>query len=462
MRQFHFFFSLRSKIFLAFFSVAALITMTVTYSLYNHMRVDHIKALSRELRNIAAVAALQVDGDALDEILYPEQEKLPQYIDIRKKLSNIANETPDIKYIYTMRKTEKTGQFTFIVDVDPDSESAAHIGDPYDGSSLPGMTLGFDEPSADQEFSTDQWGTTLSGYAPIRNSKHEVVGIVGIDIDAEMLIVGLADFTRKIIYQSIVAIMVCAVFIFIIANSLTRRFRLINKAVDEIASGNCAITLAVDGEDAIAHLSARINKLAAILHGEREYMLLSTIEVLVNALEAKDTYTSGHSSEVEYLAVEMAQVLGLTEEEIFKVGIAATLHDIGKIGIPDELLHKQGEFTDVEWHIVKQHPSIGAAIIEGIPSLDDIVQIVMHHHERWDGRGYPQALMGTNIPFGARIIAVADSFQAMVSDRPYRKGMLLKEALAEIKHCAGSQFDPEIVDVFLKNIWKWKKQEQKL
>ena len=454
MGRFHFFFSLRSKMFLAFFSVAAIITIVITYSLYTHMRADHIKTLSRELMNIAAVASLQVDGDELEQIVDPGQEDSLLYANIRRQLTNIVAEVPDIKYIYTMRKGNQVGQFTFIVDTD--LENPAHVGDIYDGSSLPGMVLGFSGPSADQEFSTDQWGTTLSGYAPIYNSKREVVGIVGIDIDADNLIIGLADFTRKIIYQSIMVISVCAIFLFLIANSLSRRFQLINKAVDEIAGGNCDITLAVEGEDGISRLSARINKLAATLHGEREDMLLSTIEVLVNALEAKDTYTSGHSNEVESLAVAMGQALGLSSEEIFKLGMAATLHDIGKIGIPDELLHKQGTFTNEEWCIVKQHPTIGATIIGGAPSLNDISQIVMHHHERWDGQGYPDLLVGANIPLGARIIAVADSFQAMTSDRPYRKGMPQEEALAEIQRCAGTQFDPEIVAVFLKNIKEWK------
>lgn len=452
MRRFQFLFSLRSKLFFTFFSLSALITITITYNLYNHMRTDHINTLSRGIMNIAAVAALQIDGDALEQMVYPEQENLPEYIDIKKKLNTIAGEIPEIKYIYTMRKTAQPGQYTFIIDADPDAESAAHIGDIYDGSELPAMAAGFLAPSADQDFVTDKWGTTLSGYAPIRNSNDEVIGIVGIDIDVETMIKQLADFTYKVIYQSILFIMLCAVVIFIISNSFARRFQLINKAVDEIASGNCDIALAVDGGDAIARLSARINNLAATLHTEREDMLLSTIEVLVNALEAKDKYTSGHSSEVESLTLEISKALRLPEKEIFNIAIAATLHDIGKIGIPDKVLHKQDKLTEEEWFLIKQHPYIGATIIAGIPSLQVIAQIVMHHHARWDGKGYPQSITGTDIPIGARIIAVADSFQAMVSDRPYRKGMPIEDALAEIKRCEGTQFDPEIVDIFLNYI----------
>jgi len=452
MGRVQFLFSLRSKLFFAFFSVSALITMTITYSLYSHMRTDHITTLSREIMNIAAVASLQVDGDALEQMVYPEQENLPEYIDIKKSLNTIAGEIRDIKYIYTMRKTDQAGQYAFIIDADSDTESAAHIGDLYDGSKLPAMVAGFAAPSADEDFNTDQWGTTISGYAPIRNSNHEVVGIVGIDIDAETMTKGLADFTYKVIYQSILVVMLCAVVIFIIANSFARRFQLINKAVDEMASGNCDIALAADGKDEIAHLSARINNLAATLHTEREDVLLSTIKVLVNALEAKDKYTSGHSSEVESLTLEICRTLRLPVKEILDITIAAALHDIGKIGIPDKVLHKQDKLTEEEWFLIKQHPYIGATIIADIPSLQVIAKIVLNHHARWDGAGYPQSISGTDIPIGARIIAVADSFQAMVSDRPYRKGMPIEDALAEIKRSKGTQFDPEIVDAFFKII----------
>ena len=457
MDRIRFLFSLRSKLFFAFFSVSALITMTITYSLYSHMRADHMNKLSQGIMNIATVAALQVNGDALEQLVDLEQENLPEYIEIKKGLNTIAGKIPEIKYIYTMRKAAQPGQYTFIVDADLDAEGVAHIGDIYDGSELPAMAAGFVSPSADQEFVTDEWGTTLSGYAPICNSNAEVVGILGIDIGVETMLKELSGFTYNVIYQSILVVMLCAVIIFIISSSFARRFQLINKAVDEITSGNCDIALAVDGGDEIAGLSARINNLAAALHTEREDMLLSTIKVLVNALEAKDKYTSGHSSEVESLTLEIAKELTLPEKEVFNIAIAATLHDIGKIGIPDQVLHKEDKLTEEEWSLIKQHSSIGAAIIAGIPSLQEIAQIVMHHHAHWDGKGYPQSFSGAGIPIGARIIAVADSFQSMVSDRPYRKGMPIQDALTEMKRCNGTQFDPEIVDAFFKIVLQSRK-----
>jgi putative nucleotidyltransferase with HDIG domain len=128
----------------------------------------------------------------------------------------------------------------------------------------------------------------------------------------------------------------------------------------------------------------------------------------------------------------------------------ALLHDIGKIGVPDQILRKPGPLSEHEWTAMRAHPDIGASIIAGIPFLEDVAIIVRAHHERWDGTGYPDRLAGRTIPLGARIFAVADSFDAMTSDRPYRRGRELSEALLEIERHRGTQFDPTVVDAFLR------------
>ena len=204
----------------------------------------------------------------------------------------------------------------------------------------------------------------------------------------------------------------------------------------------------MDGRDEIAALAARINQVAESIHSEREKLLLDTIESLVAALEAKDPYTFGHSSQVSSLTVAMSHQLNVKEADIFQFRIAALLHDIGKIGVPDQILNKPG-FLDIdERKSIEQHPVIGAKILAGIPALSQVTEIVRHHHARWDGSGYPEPLAGNEIPLGARIIAVADSFQAITSDRTYRAGMPTTVALTELKRCAGSQFDPDVVAAF--------------
>jgi putative nucleotidyltransferase with HDIG domain len=176
----------------------------------------------------------------------------------------------------------------------------------------------------------------------------------------------------------------------------------------------------------------------------------STIKALSTALDAKDSYTGGHSAQVTKYALPIAREMGLDKEFIEKLEYAGLLHDIGKIGIIENILNKKGRLTDEEFEIIKKHPVIGAEILESIPFLGEIVPMVKYHHERWDGRGYPEGLKGEEIPLGARIISVADTFDAMTSDRPYRKGLPAEIAREEIEKNAGTQFDPKVVEAFLK------------
>jgi len=167
------------------------------------------------------------------------------------------------------------------------------------------------------------------------------------------------------------------------------------------------------------------------------------------ALDAKDQYTAGHSHRVMEYSIGIAKHIKMDEKYIECLRKSALLHDIGKIGVPDVVLHKQSKLTDEEYAIIKSHTEIGATILKSIKSFKDFVPSVYHHHERYDGKGYPQGIQGEKIPLHARIIAVADSFDAMTSNRPYRKAFPLKTALSEIERNKGIQFDPYIAGVFI-------------
>ena len=177
-------------------------------------------------------------------------------------------------------------------------------------------------------------------------------------------------------------------------------------------------------------------------------MLLASISSLISALEARDSYTKGHSMAVAKMVTAMAQLAGMSTEESERVTIAAQLHDIGKIGIRDHILLKKGPLTAEEFATVKTHPAIGSAIITTVPSLTDIVAVIRSHHERFDGQGYPDGLQGEAIPFMARMIAVADTYDAMISNRPYRDGFVIEHTLQTIRHIRGSQLCPQCVDLF--------------
>ena len=189
------------------------------------------------------------------------------------------------------------------------------------------------------------------------------------------------------------------------------------------------------------------------LIGRLKESFIGTAEALANALEAKDDYTANHASEVADMAVAVGAELGLSEQQLEDLRYGAIFHDIGKIAIPDSILHKPGPLDPDERTVMMRHPEIGAQIIEPIPLLSaEVKRMVRHDHEHFDGRGYPDGLAGEAIPLGARIILVVDSFHAMTSDRPYRRAMPRQQALAELDRCAGSQFDPVIVRAFVRVI----------
>ena len=193
----------------------------------------------------------------------------------------------------------------------------------------------------------------------------------------------------------------------------------------------------------------RINEELAESNQKLEQAYLDMIQTLRYTVEAKDPYTRGHSDRVSEFSVLIGEKLGLSEEQIKILRIGGLFHDIGKIGIPDSILLKTDKLSDDEYSEIKNHPSIGAHILGAASIFKDIIPIVKHHHERFDGRGYPSGLQGEEIPFLARIAAVADTFDAMTSKRSYRDALDIQYVKDEIQRCKGTQFDPQIADAIL-------------
>jgi response regulator RpfG family c-di-GMP phosphodiesterase len=184
------------------------------------------------------------------------------------------------------------------------------------------------------------------------------------------------------------------------------------------------------------------------LEGERSLMLAS-ITSLGAALEARDSYTRGHSEAVARITTRLAAAMGMHQDDLETIHLGGLLHDIGKIGVADNILLKPGKLTAAEYEAIKRHPSIGGEILRPVPSLAPILPIVIHHHERFDGRGYPDGLKGEQIPLWARLTAIADTYHALTSDRPYRRGMSRDRALEIIAEVRGTQLCPDCVDLFL-------------
>jgi putative nucleotidyltransferase with HDIG domain len=181
----------------------------------------------------------------------------------------------------------------------------------------------------------------------------------------------------------------------------------------------------------------------------RERTYDATLTALTSALDFRDNETGGHSDRVVAYMELLLEQMNIPGADLAMLRRGALLHDVGKIGVPDNVLRKPTALSESEWAVMKRHPEFGARIIAGIPFLEEVARIVRHHHERWDGMGYPDGLKGERIPLGARIFAVGDSFDAMTSDRPYRRALLIDSAREEIRRCGGAQFDPAVVTAFL-------------
>jgi putative two-component system response regulator len=207
--------------------------------------------------------------------------------------------------------------------------------------------------------------------------------------------------------------------------------------------------LKLENRDYQQHLEQKVEEQARKIRAS----FFNAVTALAYALEAKDIYTSGHSQRVTEISVAIAKELSLPKESIEKIRLAGLVHDIGKIGVRESVLNKPGSLSEEEYEHVRLHSQTGEHILKPLVEDKEILKAVRHHHERYDGAGYPDGLKGERIPLLARIISVADTFDAMTSERPYRKALTEEAACAEVERCRGTQFDPEAADAFLK-VWR--------
>lgn len=431
-------FSLQTKLFCTFSLLAMLIVGALSYTFFLHMRANHLDELKRNLTLLTLLEAAHLDNFKISNA----QDDFNKRELIQQQVSNLAEQSADFSRVYLLLPA-KENTFEYLVD---SSFTELEVGRQYERA----MDLGALEES-DAIITSPQDNSVIAiAYAPVKDSEGRIVAVLGIEANGEAVLEGLRHLVMQVLRVAVLTIVVTLLGSWLLAGSFVRRLRHLNIAIGQIAAGKSELSLEMTGKDEVAILAARLAELSISLQSEREEMMLAAIEGLVAALEAKDVYTHGHSSQVSMLSHAIAKELELSDKEQFVIRIAGLLHDIGKIGIPDQILNKETRLDDEERRVIEQHPLIGAKILAEIPALAKITQIVKHHHERWDGSGYPERKTTEEIPLAARIIAVADTYQAMTSDRPYRKGLSIKVAMAELKRCSGSQFDPQIVDAFEK------------
>lgn len=609
------------------------------------------RALRQEVREhvkaIAVTAALQINPRDHETIRTRVDEHKSAYQRLKQTLVRVRNANHGIRYVYTLRKSDRPNTLQFVVDAESDPKNISHVGDLFSDKSYPELQKAFHGPNVDKEATADKWGTWLSGYAPILDSSGRAVAIVGVDLSVDQL-AREESLLRSVAVRNVcITLMVAALLSLLFTRSLIKRLHIFKHATHRVKHGDldfqlqmhhddefgdfaksfnrmidglkdsrerileqatqdyltglynhmhfherlsieleraerygsslCLLMLDVDrfksindtlghpigdsllwqlasvlkenlrsidiaaryGGDEFTvilpeqseadglvaaerlrnavektvfyarslrdliddpctgeeiHITATIGlasypthqlrrdglimaadialcrakhvarnsvcsygicrDLDATLDPEKLYKMLrdpdvASVQSLAAAVDAKDRCTAGHSERVTTYALRLAKAMRLSREEIDVVKIAGLLHDLGKIGVPESVLNKPGGLTQDEREVINRHPVTGGNILKNTPQLEMIIPAVVFHHERWDGAGYPDGLCGKQIPLMARILAVADAFDAMTSDRPYRKALSVQAALVELRSNAGAQFDPDMVDAFI-------------
>jgi HD-GYP domain-containing protein (c-di-GMP phosphodiesterase class II) len=264
---------------------------------------------------------------------------------------------------------------------------------------------------------------------------------------------------RATIEWTSIALVLAIIVATIFASNIARPVRALVERTREIASGNYQKRVEVAAKNEIGELGDNFNVMSGAIErsieqlkkaaNENHQLFINSVRMLAAAIDAKDPYTRGHSERVARYSIGIGKNLNLPEKEMRNLRISALLHDVGKIGIDDRILRKPGALSDEEFEVMKGHPAKGAAIMSGVAQLIDIIPGMKYHHEKWGGGGYPDNLEGEQIPMQARIVAIADTFDAMTTNRPYQKAMELAYVVEKIKSFAGTRFDPRVVNAFV-------------
>lgn len=297
----------------------------------------------------------------------------------------------------------------------------------------------------------------LGSYATAELDKNSRLGVIAIQDEAAAL-VSVSDMRWQTLWISLVAALLTIVIGIFFADKLTHPVRELAGGAVRIASGDFSQRIKVTSRTELGDLGKSFNVMTDQVERfisdlqdsakENRELFIGTVKALAAAIDGKDPYTRGHSERVSRFSIAIAQRMGLPDDEVEKIRISALLHDVGKIGIDDNVLKKPAALTDEEYELMKKHPQKGFKIMSQIPAMKEFLPGMYMHHEMVDGKGYPQGLKGDEIPLMARIVAVADTFDAMTTDRPYQKAMKFEDAISRIESFVNTRYDAEVVAAF--------------
>lgn len=296
-----------------------------------------------------------------------------------------------------------------------------------------------------------------------------LVGNIVVGLDAKSFYHAKYQARSHVVMISLLALLFGSIGTFLLSRLVTAPIERLSEGVRELTEGDHLVEVKVSSRDELGELTHSFNEMARVIIAQKHHLeanaknleeaYISTVRILAAALDARDNYTFGHSARVARLALMLGARLGLNEQEMKDLEMGCFLHDIGKIHVPDHILNKPTPLTRDEYLLVKCHPVQGAEILTLAESLHKYIPVVRHHHEWFNGQGYPHGLKGEEIHLFAQIVAIADSYDAMTSSRPYRKGCSRDQAVAEIMEFRGLQFNPELVDLFVEALGAFENDE---
>ena len=443
------------RVVVAIVATISCVVILSDFLLFRFTYQAQLEGTRNQLKAIAQTAALLIDADKLVQVpLNKEGIHTSSYDYVDDQLKKIKAANPQVKFIYILKKVDNSNIWRFIVDADPEGDRGQHSypGDTYDAGRFPEMLRGFNEPSADKKIETDEWGSTLSGYAPIRNSLGQPAAVLGVDIDAGGVYAIYHHAEAQALVILLAGIILAVILGLLISSRVVGPVNQLIAGTRYIADGNLHYRAHVSGDDEISELAGSFNSMAQSLEESRRKLLdyfYDTVKSLVLILEFKDQYTLGHSQSVADYAEKIAQRMGIDPKTLEMFKKVTLLHDIGKLGVKDNVLLKPDKLSADEWENIKIHPVLGEQILKPILNDPQMLAVIRNHHERQDGKGYPDALSRGEIPLLVAIVTVADSYDAMTSHRPYRKAMSQSDAIEQLQKGRGNQFHPDVVDVFL-------------
>jgi response regulator RpfG family c-di-GMP phosphodiesterase len=467
--------SFRIKLFIVFLLTTIIVSGSTIYFTYCIAVEAQLEALRKAVLGIALTTALMIEPEEFKKI----DINNPVFSEPFKKFNNLFHKVlennPDIRYAYTLIETDDPNICNFAADAEYFGKDVMTEQDKkeiiYDVSKIPELRdkIAFLEPVTTKDYYHDQWGTWLTGYAPLRDKDGKTLAVVGIDMSASRI----SSFQKYLTIWSmiifIVDIIISIILSALISSTISLPILKITEHTKVISEGDFKSKIDIKSGDEIKELADSFNEMVDKLdhmflevtktENELNETHLDTIHRLALTAEYKDEATSKHLERVTHYSIVIARNYGLSEENVAIIEIAAPLHDIGKIGIPDSILLKPGKLTKEEYAVIKEHPPIGYEILKESksPYLKIAAEIGFTHHENFDGTGYPRGLKGEEIHIYGRIVALADVFDALISKRPYKEPMSVEETVELIKSKSGTQFDPKVVNAFLNGLDEIKK-----